>query len=164
VRANTLLGEDAALEMLRLKTRVEELQSEIGRLRTEPPGGTEHLARGDERLDVRFESKELNLTFSTTWNEIFKYLGPHLMTVETEDGMRFWVKKLYWSRAGGHLTAQHSHLRIGDLGIVDEDFQTIKIQLRALGLIEMDKSGWVLTRYGEALVVQLAAVRSQRAP
>ena len=51
----------------------------------------------------------------------------------------------------------------------DEDFQRIKLQLRALGLIQEVKGQsekervhghWTLTPYGDRLMTQVAAIRS----
>jgi hypothetical protein len=57
-----------------------------------------------------------------------------------------------------------------DIHIREEDFQRIKVQLRALGLITTDErrtpgkeTYWTLTPYGDNVMTQVAAVRSSRA-
>jgi hypothetical protein len=53
--------------------------------------------------------------------------------------------------------------------VVDEDFQRIKVQFRALGLITEkiapDRNGiiWFLTLYGDTVMTQVAAIRSKTA-
>jgi hypothetical protein len=58
----------------------------------------------------------------------------------------------------------------GDFKIYDEYFQTIKIQLRALGLIKRNekqrsvkdnKTYWTLTPYGDEIMMRLRAVTSK---
>ena len=50
--------------------------------------------------------------------------------------------------------------------IRDEDFQTVKVQFRALGLIvqtpgrDAHAAYWKLTAYGDAVVTQIAAIHS----
>jgi hypothetical protein len=51
----------------------------------------------------------------------------------------------------------------------DEDFQKVKVQFRALGLITKDErsrgeTSWILTPYGDTLMTQVAAVRSTIPP
>jgi len=61
--------------------------------------------------------------------------------------------------------------RLDELQLRDEDFQNIKIQLRALGLIAKsnkarkpteEKGFWTLTLYGDELMMQLRAIPSAR--
>jgi hypothetical protein len=60
----------------------------------------------------------------------------------------------------------------GSFHIDRDDFQTVKLQLRALGLISLAKkpktaeggdSYWVLTPYGDELMMRLRAIRAETA-
>jgi hypothetical protein len=59
---------------------------------------------------------------------------------------------------------------VSESEITDDDFQTIKVQLRALGLIarsdrqrSLRHAGtyWTLTPYGDTLMTQLRAIRRE---
>jgi len=48
--------------------------------------------------------------------------------------------------------------------IVDEDFQKVKVQLMALGLIkQIGPAKWLLTDYGVTVLRCIAAIRSEKA-
>ena len=59
---------------------------------------------------------------------------------------------------------------LSEFSVTPEDYQTIKVQLKALGLIEQsernrsvkDKSTyWTLTQYGETVMARLRAIRRE---
>ena len=54
VRANELPDREATLELLRLRKQVDDLTGELQRARTSAPQGTEELAQGKDRFELRF--------------------------------------------------------------------------------------------------------------
>ena len=58
VRADELPDKEATLELLKLRKRVDELQSELERARTTAPKGTEELKQGEELHTVNFSLLE----------------------------------------------------------------------------------------------------------
>jgi hypothetical protein len=47
-------------------------------------------------------------------------------------------------------------------GLVEEDFQRIKIQFKALGLIrQIGAALWILTDYGDTVLMRIAAIPSE---
>jgi len=55
VRADSSAIEQlASTEILRLRHRIEELEDEVQKLKTAAPGGTEHLAQGDDPFTMRY--------------------------------------------------------------------------------------------------------------
>src|SRR5439155_973724 len=55
VRADSSAIEQlASTEILRLRHRIEELEDEVQKLKTAAPGGTEHLAQGDDQFTMRY--------------------------------------------------------------------------------------------------------------
>ncbi|GAG09503.1 unnamed protein product, partial [marine sediment metagenome] len=54
VRADELPTKDATLELLKLRQRVEELKSELGRIRTTAPKGSEDLAQSEELHPLKY--------------------------------------------------------------------------------------------------------------
>jgi hypothetical protein len=166
VRGNLVPDESAAQEILKLRKRIDELEAKLAEAEFAVPAGSETLAQGDEETTVRYsyeygsmqtgESKQM-----LSWNTIVSVLGPILIGHATEPELQGKLGEALLNRirdAGA--TAIYS------VSPRDEDFQQIKVQLRALGLIReaKDTSGkgisWVLTPYGDRLLMQVAAVRS----
>jgi hypothetical protein len=94
------------------------------------------------------------------WRQIFGLISPYLMEVPTD-----YTVKNTLSRALFSLTKNSGH----SPDMNDQIFQTIKIQLMALGLVDVSylkttKEGmglfWRLTPSGQALMVQLRTVKA----
>lgn len=176
VRADSVSDGGAAKEILRLKTVVEELQSQLQTLKTAPPAGSEDLLQGADGFNIKYKydaytgGSKLEGTdiISTTWDEIFYYVGPTLLDESTESGMVSALKKLILDGAGEELR------RIGvtnsSIAIDSSVFQTIKIQLRSLGLITTStkqrsvknlSTYWTLTPFGDEYLMSIRALRKQ---
>ena len=71
------------------------------------------------------------------------------------------LNSLIDSRAPYQLNQRWPNDRFKDLKIYKEDYDTIKVQLRALGLINTsgDVDTWALTPYGDQYMTKLLAVR-----
>lgn len=180
VRANELPDKDAMTELLRLRRQVDELQDELNRSRTSAPKGAEELAQGDE-------THELNCTVSTrapgeysnsgwgyfldaAWNEIFASVAPLMIHEASEAKLKgalddFVLEKL---RPEIHKDKAFKGHRIVSISLDDQDFQTVKIQLRALGLMAKSEKNrsvkdsgtyWTLTPYGDEVMTRLRAIR-----
>lgn len=86
VQANELADREATMELLQLRRKVEELQTELSRARISAPKGSEGLAQGDEEHTVRFsfaatppgkyQSATWAASYSPTWNELFATIAP----------------------------------------------------------------------------------------
>lgn len=180
VRANELADRDATLELLKLRRRVEELETELSRARTSAPKGTEGLAQGDEYHSLRFTFRaktfadyrwpEWKATFSTTWDELFFVVAPLMINEATEDtikaALNMFVKERNIEKLNKNQKLSDAELR--DFSLHQEDFQTVKIQLRALGLIAKSEKNrsvkdigtyWTLTPYGDEVMTRLRAIR-----
>jgi hypothetical protein len=168
VRADGVSSESAAREILRLKNENEELKRRLEQFATEPPKGSNVFAQGDERITLLF-SYELGNQFVkephvTTWNELFGLLGPLMIDGATEASLK---KKLFEGFENRKYDQNKSRIYRGY--VRDEDFQKVKVQFRALGLITKDErsrgeTSWILTPYGDTLMTQVAAVRSTIPP
>ncbi|MQA21243.1 DUF4062 domain-containing protein [Rugamonas rivuli] len=180
VRANELADREATVELLQLRRRVEELQAALARARTSAPKGAEGLAQGDEEHSIRFsfnttapgeyQSVTWSAQFSPSWNELFGSIAPLMIHEATEPALKsaldaFTESENIERMQGDKRLVGHS---IRSFRIGQDDFQTIKVQLRALGLIaRSDKarsvkdSGtyWTLTPYGDEVMTQLRAIR-----
>jgi len=158
VRANEFPIE-ATEEILRLRRKVEELEARIAQVSMTPPPQTEHLAQGDDSFTIRILRKDNNnqvseIPFSTTWNELFSCIGPMMLSIRVSSELSESICEL----------AQRRMAKLRDargLRVVEQDLQTITLQLRALGLIRQDTPNallWRLTEYGDQVVTRLRAV------
>ena len=85
VRANELPDKDAAIELLRLREQVEELEGQLARIRITAPKGAEELAQGEDILQVTygFDVREgfqrlakYHFSLTISWNSLFGVCGP----------------------------------------------------------------------------------------
>lgn len=95
-----------------------------------------------------------------TWEQIFYYVSPYLISPRKES----FVKGVLVDAACGY-TGYPSTMS----ELMDQDFQTVAIQLKVLGLVVVDVSGleadiadplWALTAEGEQVMVGLRAVKT----
>ena len=180
VRANELADREATLELLQLRRRVEELQTELSRARISAPKGSEGLAQGDEEHSISFSFNAKSLesfktndwasTFTLAWNEIFACIAPLMIHEANEYVLKQALDNLSETKTRERLQKEKklAHHELRSFSISQDDFQTIKVQLRALGLIaKSDKarslkdSGtyWSLTPYGDEIMTQIIAIR-----
>ena len=156
IRANLARDEGAAEEILRLRDRIVELD---GMLKASvPPSESEDLAQGDDAVTLSFRAEHMGkrqtFTEGWTWNQVFAVVGPVVLNGATEQTMK--------NQLGAVFKRSHD---LYDSYLVDGDFQIIKIQLRALGLIDLSPqrpggyATWVLTPYGDAVLTKVAAIR-----
>lgn len=184
VRANELPDKDAMTELLRLRRQVDELQAALARTRITAPKEAEGLAQGDD-------TRELDCTVSTrppgkytndnwgywanvTWNDIFAAVAPLMIHEAPEAKLKealdaFVLEILHGPVSKDKKLAGH---RIVGITLDDQDFQTVKIQLRALGLVAKSEKArsvkdsgtyWTLTPYGDEVMTRLRAIRKTEA-
>jgi predicted DNA binding CopG/RHH family protein len=186
VRADNILDEGASTEILRLQKRVDELVGTIESMRREGPSGSENLAQGDAKFEIHYQyevkySSEVELLLSgpdihltsmeASWNEIFATIAPYMIDKAAEESLRTALDGFLRSRELTALQARHStDRRVESIRIMEDDFQTIKIQLRALGLmaksnrprsVKDNANYWSLTPYGDNILTGLRAIRRQ---
>jgi hypothetical protein len=109
--------------------------------------------------------------FTATWNDVFSVVSPSMIGDGVSEPQ---VRKTI----NGYIEAQNVDKiremlefdQIKRFEILDRDFQTIKVQLRALGLIMKSAKPrslkdtdtyWTLTPYGDAVMTKLRAIRRQ---
>lgn len=179
IRADKAADAIAATEVLRLRKTIEDLQGQLAESQFSAPKGSEALAQGEEiyPIDFKFEGRDIDgggWTFDRqavlTWNEIFEALGPFMLDEVDDDQFQVEVNRLVRSQVldAGELEEElKGYENLRNFIASMRDVQTIKIQLRALGLIERSKkvrsvkdthTYWSLTPFGDALLVQLRAV------
>ncbi|HEY0167895.1 MAG TPA: DUF4062 domain-containing protein [Jatrophihabitans sp.] len=162
VRADTLTNAQSLQALADAHARIEDLQQQLGAVRTGPPPGTEGLAQGSEEFTlpflVRGSYKNANggqtsaaewVFLSVEWNEVFAAIGPSLLQECEESALRDALQsqvgllKYMELRDGFQQSIMNKHtavsantIRITSREVDDEDFGTVLVQLMALGLIE----------------------------
>jgi hypothetical protein len=180
IRANQV-SDAATRELLRLRSAVDELQRELEGARLNAPGDTDTLARGDDPLELRLVvtfNDDLDWTsgypketyeIATTWNEVFHVVSPLLIGDCSERTMRDSLSKYLQEMAHDSISkVLTQHRRVFSANIDEADFQTIKVQLKSLGLIVKSSKArsvsdsrnyWTLTHVGDNEMTKLRAVR-----
>jgi len=181
VRADELPDRDAMSEMMRLRRRIEELEGFLEQSRTVPPPGTEDLSQGSDEVVLAYDfvanrefvySKKHTSSFVTTWNEIFSLLAPYMIDEASDNKIKRALDEFLEDKEIKDIQSELDEYHSFSLFEVKrEDFQKIKVQLRALGLIcksersrsVKDKNTyWRLTPYGDSVMTQLLAVHGRR--
>ena len=180
VRGNFVPSESAMEEILTLRRKVEDLQSKLKAAQTSAPEGTFGLAQGTDPFEIHFsfvasssqsvyKRSEYVSTVIVEWNDIFAAVSPLMIDEATERQLENALNKLVIDRASLSLqkSEQFKAWDIAKFQIDSNNFQTIKIQLRALGLIAKSTKGrsikdtstyWTLTPYGDNIMTKLRAI------
>lgn len=165
VRGN-LSGDPVRLN--ELNSQIEELKRALEKARTLPPPGAEQYAQGDEEFEINYTYRRTYLASETpasivlTWNNIFYEIGPIIMDESAEGRIR---RRLAEELPNYDEAIDFKPERIE---IENDDFETVKIQLIALGLMKKSEKKhvpsdsnvyWQITPYGEHLLTRLRAIK-----
>ncbi len=180
VRANELADREATLELLQLRRRVEELQTELSRVRTSAPKGAEGLSQGEDKYKIMFSFEAVNKSKYTvttynneeeiSWNDIFASIAPLMIRESTDISLKKAIDNLVMTRSFRRLKSEtrFSNCDFRHFQVFNDYYHTIKVQLRALGLIIQSENArsvkdqhtyWKLTPYGDETMTQLCAIR-----
>jgi hypothetical protein len=177
VRGDLVPEQEASFEILELKKEIERLNSQLNDIRTKAPPGTEKLAQGEEKFLVNYkcssskdyESYSWNPSIESNWDEIFYHVSP-IMIHEASDFQLRQALNTFVGKYGGAVLKSSNEGKghsFRNFSIDEEDFQTIKVQLRALGLISKNEKNrsikdtgtyWTLTPYGDSIMNRLRAI------
>ena len=180
IRADDITDEYSMKEILKLKNENEKLREQIEVNMTHAPKGTEKLSQGNEIVEITFLAGWCNEEYEdcvdefscqATWNDLFAYISPHLIDEYKES----YIKVLITNYLRRQLNQEFIEIanyeeftEFSSSSIVDSDFQKIKVQFKALGLIKQsiknrsvkDKDNyWTLTEYGDYTMTQLVAIK-----
>ncbi len=180
VKSNSAVDEESLKEIARLQKENLELQAKLHRVSTEPPKGSELLRCGDDLFDFGIEFNatkkrsyteyRCNTIVAMTWNTIFGKIAPFMMDECTDyrlNGVLDDIARAFEKEATEKEEFADLH-EFSNFEVSIETFNQIKVQLKALGLIEIsgkkhsttDKATyWTLTPYGDYVMTQLLALR-----
>ncbi|MBI2918739.1 MAG: DUF4062 domain-containing protein [Chloroflexi bacterium] len=181
VRADQVPAEATIAEVLALRNRVVQLETEVAAARVTPPVGTEALAQGDDMFEISmsFEARPpgsfgewtgFTTHFRLTWNEIFAAVAPTMIGEASDSDLTRALVGCFNKRARDVLPTYEDlkGRQLGNFGFRDDQIETCIVQIRALGLISESvrqrsvkdtKTYWSLTPYGDYLMTQLRAIR-----
>ena len=179
IRGDQIPTEDATLEILRLRKRIEQLESELSVSQTEAPKGTEKLAQGDDEyaISCTFESTapdEQRIAWQwaveVTWNDLFSEVSPLMLheanTTQLQGRLSAFLSKIVPDKVAKEKRFK-GHTRIRNVQVDLSSFETVLIQLSALGLIVQSikhrsvkdrGTYWTLAPFGVTLMNRLRAV------
>ena len=186
VRGDLVPDESAIEEILGLRRRIEELQQELLAASTHGPEGASGLAQGEDAFEISytFVASPTKYTHNGTtyrgavkagWDDIFSDVSPLMINEVTEGDLSKALDKLIGDLEHLDLTRSKGFkdLNLMNFRIDSDDFQTIKIQLRALGLITKSTTSrsvkdtatyWTLTPYGDTVMTRLRAIQKPHPP
>lgn len=177
VRADSVSNEESLKEILDLQKEVDRLQMVLQATRTEAPPGTEQLASEQDRIVLGYSFRlegdwrsVFEATVELSWNDIFSALAPRMIGEASEHELRSVLGSVIQAAALPELkeSSVWKDESLHDFSVTSLDFDTIKIQLKALGLIvrsmkqrslKDSESYWTLTPYGDATMTRLRAVK-----
>lgn len=170
VRANNLTSAESNIEIIELRKKVQELEEKLYKQKNFAPQGADSLEQGEDKIELKYhyvqnawqsmvDSEDGSIEF--TWDEVFSILSPLMVDEAPEDALRNEIVKIIREQI-----KEKENRRPSKIEVNGTDFQTIKIQLIALGLIDKsDKKRsikdsdvyWKLTPFGENKMMSLKA-------
>lgn len=171
VRADSVANDDALIDLNNLRKDNAEMKETLVQLKSINQSGIEGLASLEELFEVKigwtvFNSSvgkryEKNANIEISWGDLFSCIAPELQNYLNNDTV---IMKL-----GAALFRTLNSGKASLINVNHDDFQTIKVQFQALGLIELSylktvKDGmgtfWKLSNKGTKLMLQLRSVKA----
>lgn len=162
IRADIASSDEANAEITRLRKEINELKNQLDKARITAPEGSDGLQQGEDPFTLNYSyyyGGQHEAEVELTWNQCFYLLAPLMLDESTEENLQKELEE--------YLKLQVDQ-RPRNLRVNSVDFQTMKVQFVALGLITKSEkkrsikdSGtyWSLTPYGETKMMQLRALR-----
>lgn len=182
VRADLVPEVSASEEILKLKKQIDQLNTILESERASSSSSLSDLAQGNDQIglmlhvasndmnDLRATRKAQYVKHGFAWNDIFAHISPKLVDEADEYSL-----KNFMDAAVSELSVRTLFVderfkgrRIKEISLTDGDFQTIKVQFKALGLIDRSSRNrsvknvhtyWTLTQKGDTLMTKLRAIK-----
>lgn len=165
VRADQVANTDLLSQLNDLRNRNQELEQHLSQTKSQNAyPAIENLAALDEKITLSGTSWSSNFKnnwkCTLSWAELFALISPYLLQHPNEEYLKLVLTSSLQEKAGDKGT-------IASLN--DQHYQTVKIQLMALGLVDVQYTQttkgdmalfWSLTPLGRSALMQLRTVRS----
>ena len=198
VKADQVTSKESFEELAKARAEIKDLKIQLDKVRTQAPPGTENMAQGEQKfllminVEGTWESEigkqfrlKIKVEVALTWNRVFGSFGLKMMQEADEKALvnalkavvvkdnRFLLREKFYRKAEEEAYNENSKLegfKLKPITLAQEDFQTILLQLKALGLIQHstrprsvkdNESYWTLTPYGHTRLVQLRALSAE---
>jgi len=169
VRADQANSTDLLVQINEIRQKNEKLIFENQQLKLQAATETEDYSSGDEIIQLKGTYKTSysgsykgDWEHEVTWNQIISYIGPHLLQYLNDSAVNSQLAKSILKDIGKDADSYYS------TKIEDEVFQTVKLQLMALGLVEVKslqtKQGimtlfWILTPRGKRCLMDVRTIK-----
>jgi hypothetical protein len=158
VRADRISNEEILNEVNELRKKNLELEMQITRINSQNTHPViENLAGLSDEIEVYGSFKN---NYTTSWKELFGLIAPYLFEYPNDSKVKAELEKAVFEKTGKIAIT---------ISINDQIYQTIKVQLIALGLVALQYSTavqggmalfWHLTPAGKELLFQLRTVKN----
>jgi hypothetical protein len=165
VRANNQTSSESLSEINELRKQNDKLNKNLAELSIKPKASIDNLADYTEVIKLngnykkQWQGSSYQWSAEMSWQDIFSCIAPYLLENPSDGSVKITLKKNAIKR-----TVSDYY----ESDIDDQIFQTIKIQLMALGLVDVaysktTKGGmllfWRITEAGKDLMLELRTVR-----
>lgn len=166
VRANNQSSAESLSEINELRKENDKLRNALENSETKPNFSLPNLADYSESIELsgtylrQFRGVTYDWKTEMTWSEIFGAISPYLLEHPSDSSVKIKLKHNAFSKL--NLDSYSTELK-------DQIFQTVKMQLMALGLVDVSytkttKGGmglfWRMTESGKALMLKLRTIPS----
>ncbi len=200
IRGDVETAAGALAEINDLRKQLETARAQLTSARTSPPPGVADLQQGADKFVVEVPGQTKARTdgepsyggstwsgvqeVDPTWDELFSTLGPTLLDEAEQQALHARLNFLITTRWGGSFrrSVRNDATEAGKditsfrdtrLTLSSDDFGTVLVQLRALGLIQKSDrkrsiadrgTYWTLTPFGDTHLTTLRALRKNEEP
>jgi len=165
VRANQVANAELLGELNILRKQNQELERVVAELSSESASSSvENLAGLDENVKLSgshwYHERRAAWNCTLTWGEVFALIAPHLLGHPNDVYTQSILASALHKRTGASGTS---------VSLDDQDFQTVKVQMMALGLVDVKYAQtttggmalfWSLTKQGKAQLMRLRTVKT----
>lgn len=165
VRANRIASEDLLAEINDLRKENARLQTALAEFTGPPDVDIPDLAGLDETIEFHGvywnKSYRRNQSWSVkvSWREVFGYIAPYLDSYPLDSSVKGTLSSALFKKSDADGINQE---------LDDQEFRTVAVQLKALGLVSVNYSEtvgrgmglfWSLTTAGKRLMIEIRTVR-----
>ncbi|CDU12941.1 conserved hypothetical protein [Vibrio coralliirubri] len=166
VRANNQSSAESLGEINELRKENDKLRNALENSEAKPKFSLPNLADYSESIELggtyvkQFSGTVYDWKTEMTWSEIFGAISPYLLEHPSDNAVKIKLKQNAFSKLNLHSYSTE---------LKDQTFQTVKMQLMALGLVDVSytkttKGGmglfWRMTESGKGLMLKLRTIPS----